>query len=363
MSAQQESKALDKTATESKSKVADKKEKPKGPSKLTIFVPIILIILVSAIFVYLNNKITQLEAASSQNNLKYTDVTAQSEAQINDILSRFTGVQQKLEDLAAKQEVLSHSVSQSLGQQIHVNQDYALSEIEHLLIIANHNLQIDENVITALSAMEAADNRLKGLMDPAAATARQQLIADMNELRSINQADLSGTAFSLSDFISRVDGLVLKENVVLEQEEVVTEINEEPVEGVKHFFSLVFEELKSLVVITRDKDVGKARLLPDEVYFLRANLKLELANARFAVFNRDTENLRASIEHIQGWLDNYFDLEDADVSNIYESLSSMKKMEMKLPLLDISSSLESVRALARIQYENKDVADEDKVVE
>ena len=117
---------------------------------------------------------------------------------------------------------------------------------------------------------------------------------------------------------------------------------------------LVWEELKSLVVITRDTEIEKARLLPDEIYFLRANLKLELANARFAVFNRDTENLHASIGHIQAWLNEYFDLSDAATQNIHDSLLRMQDLELAFPRMDISSSLESVRALIRSQEESSD---------
>jgi len=179
----------------------------------------------------------------------------------------------------------------------------------------------------------------------------------MNELRSLNQADLSGMALYLSDLISRVDDLTLKANIVIEQQfetDNQEQDTQESVEGIKHFFVLVWEELKSLVVITRDNDVAAARLLPDEIYFLRANLKLELANARFAVFNRDTENLHASIKHMQDWLYAYFDMADATVSNIHDTLTAMKKIELAFPKLDISSSLESVRALSRIKEESMD---------
>ena len=116
------------------------------------------------------------------------------------------------------------------------------------------------------------------------------------------------------------------------------------------------------MVITRDDKVSKARLLPDEVYYIKANIKLELANARFAVFNRDTKNFRASIEQIRKWLNNYFDQTDAAVRNINESLIRMSELELAFPKIDISSSLESVRALIRYQAENPDNNQQDSVL-
>ncbi|MGB1799657.1 MAG: uroporphyrinogen-III C-methyltransferase [Gammaproteobacteria bacterium] len=338
-----------------------KPENKKSGNILFYVITVILIVLISASFVFLNNRLDKLDKELEQNTVDNSNVeeniAADIDARLETVLSNVSNVQQKLGELQSKQDVLSHSLSQPVEQQVHINKDYALAEVEHLLIIANYNLQLDHNVATALSAMEAVDKRLQAFNDAAALSAREQLIADMNQLRSLNQADLSGMALYLSDLISRVDELALKENIVIEQQlqtDDQEQDTQEPVEGIKHFFALVWEELKSLVVITRDNDVAAARLLPDEVYFLRANLKLELANARFAVFNRDTENLHASIKHMQAWLHAYFDIADAGVRNVSDTLTAMKKIELEFPELDISSSLESVRALSRIKEDSID---------
>jgi len=361
-----ENKALEKKAQKdnagNKKPVSEDKTKLESANKLFIILPVLFFIIVSVAFVYVNNRVTEIENEFNHTRIKNDSIVKDSDNRINDILSRFTGIQKNLEELESKQDVLSHSLSQPVEQQIHINEGYALAEVEHLLIIASYNLQLDHDVATALSAMEAADARLKGLRDPAVLSVREQLIADINEFRSINQADLSGLGLFLSDLIDRINDLPLKENIVLEKTEASTESDEEQVKGIKHFFVLVWKELKSLVVITRDQNVNKARLLPDEIYFLRANMKLELANARFAVFNRDTENLHASIGHIQAWLNDYFDLSDAAVRNIYDSLSRMKKLELAFPELDISSSLESVRALIRYQDERNGAVNEEGLV-
>lgn len=334
------------------------KDKTSFGNKPVYILIVITIIAVSTAGFYANNRVANIEKEIKQSRAKSraleNDITSRVDNKLKNVLSGFSDMPQKLEELESKQQVLAHSLSQPVEQQIHINEDYALAEIEHLLIIANYNLQLDHNVATALSAMEAADARLKAFTEPEAISAREQLITDMNELRSLNQADLSGMALYLSDLISRVDDLQLKENVVVETgfKTESEEKTEEPVEGVKHFFSLVWEELKSLVIITRDNKVTAERLLPDEVYFLRANLKLELANARFAVFNRDTENLHMSIKHMQSWLQDYFDISDANVRNIFDTLTTMKEVKLEFPELDISSSLESIRALSRIKEEH-----------
>ena len=369
MSVEKENKvSADKSQKEivGKNKADDKKavsaDKSKSTNWLSFIVSVVFIIIFSIAFFFLNDRLNNIEMGSNQSNIKINSTHQNIDNQIKETLSRLSSMQKKLEELESKQDVLSHSFSQPQEQQIHINKDYALAEIEHLLIIASYNLQLDHDVATALAAMEAADSRLNGFRDPAVLSVREQLVADMNDLRSLNQADLSGLSLFLSDLISRVDELALKENIVLDKTEINSEPGEEQIKGVKHFFMLVLKELKSLIVITRDQNVSKARLLPDEIYFLKANLKLELANARFAVFNRDTDNLHASIVHIQLWLNEYFDLSNAAVQNIYDALSRMKKLELTFPEVDINSSLESVRALSRSQYEDHGVNDEEGLI-
>lgn len=330
------------------------------------FLLLLFVMLFSAAFYYGYQRIVSLEKGLAATSTIEQDILADVDGRIEESSQESKAVipelRKKIDDLSVKQQMLAEAVNQPVEQQIHINEDYALAEVEHLLIIASYNLQLDHDVATALSAMEAADARLTGLRDPMVITVREQLIAEMNELRSINQADLSGLGLFLSDFIHRVDKLPLKENVVVEKPGELAFPDSDPAEAdqsvnqVKRFFILVWQELKSLVVVTRDTEVNKARLLPEEIYFLRANLKLELANARFAVFNRDTNNLHASIGHIEAWLNEYFDLSDAAVQNIYDSLVKMKDLDLTFPEMDISSSLESVRALIRSQAETEDTA-------
>jgi uroporphyrin-III C-methyltransferase len=347
-------------------KAKDKKtvsvDKSKSINWLSFIVPVVLLLIISIPFVFLNDRLNNIEKEFNQSNIKINSTHQHIDNQIKDSSSRLSSMQKKLEEFESKQDVLSRLLSQPQEQQVHINKDYALAEIEHLLIIATYNLQLGHDVATALAAMEAADARLNGFSDPAVLSVREQLITDMNDLRSLNQADLSGLSLFLSDLISRVDELALKENIMLEKAEINSKPNEEQVKGVKHFFMLVFKELKSLIVITRDQSISKARLLPDEIYFLKANLKLELANARFSVFNRDTDNLHASIGHIQLWLNEYFDLSNAAVRNVYDALSRMKKLELAFPDVDISSSLESVRALSRSQDESYDTNNEEGLI-
>lgn len=326
-------------------------EKRKSGGGFIVFLVFIVAVGAAALAAYNYKQLEQFAASLNTPSTAEEDIknaVVGLEDKIAKNRSGVTDINNKLDALASRQESLRELIPEPVTETIELNEEFALAEIEHLLTIANYRLQLNNDVATALKAMETADLRLQNLAVPGALQVREQIIADMNSLRSLNQADLSGLGLFLSDLIKRVDSLPVREDVIVsapEFEEVKPAADAE--NKVSEFFRLVWAELKSLVIISRDQDISKTLLLPDEVYFLRSNIKLELANARFAVFNRDTENFNASIEHLQDWLQNYFDKSDASVRNVSDSLQRMSRIELAFPNIDISSSIESVKALAR----------------
>ncbi len=265
---------------------------------------------------------------------------------INDIDSRFADMEKRLENLKVEQDSLNFSIAQDITRRLDLNLDYALAEVQYLLVIASHHLQLDYNIETAISVMETADKRLEGLRYSGVSQLREQLHQDMGNLRSLDWVDLSEPGLYLSDLIDDVDSLPLKEELVSAPEP--PEPQDRP-KSIKQFFQMFWQGLKDLVKISRNKTAYETLLLPDSVYYLRANIKLELANARFALFNRDPHNLRASIGRIQKWLHDYFNTANTEVKNVNARLDQIKKLKLIFPELNISSSLESVNAFIRMR--------------
>ena len=316
---------------------------------VTVFLFLVLVI-VSALSIYNQMLLRQFNEDMSvlDQSAKFNDIKQQFEQQIDKRQAMFTDIEERLSEIENNQLNLQSLVTKQTTQSSDVNIEFALAEIEYLLTIANYRLQLSHDVSTAITAIQAADKRLQGLNVSGKIQLREQLIADINNLQSMNQADLSGLGLFLSDLINRVDELPLNDDAVINDPHFSENkaLQDQQENSTSDFFSLVWDELKSLVIISRDENVSKVMLLPDQVYFLRANLKLELANARFAVFNRDSDNFNSSVELIQTWLNNYCDSSDASVKNILQSLQTMKKLELEFPIMDLSSSIETVRAMS-----------------
>ena len=309
------------------------------PRKAEFIVPACLILLIAVVFIYLNQGLLRLAEDIAGGKADSMAIFGEIEARLDAARADENGLRARLEALQAEQAALGERLA-AAAPQSSAHSDYALAEIEYLLVLAGHKLALEQDVAGALAALRAADTRLTGLALPGAEQARAGLRADMARLGALEQADLGGLGLYLSDLIQRVDALPFGASATFEP----AALPGAAPEGARGLFTAVWRELKSLVIIRREDE--RPRLLPDQVYFLRANIKLELANARLAVFNRDTDNLRASLTQIQGWLGAHFDTDDSAVANFNDTLRRMQGLELALPALTIDSTLESVRALA-----------------
>lgn len=269
------------------------------------------------------------------------------------ITGSLADIDNEIQQLKGKQNEQSEVLTSLYRDRQGNNEDWALAEIEYLLIIAMHRLLLEEDVSTALAAMSAADRRLKNLGDPGLLVVRRQLMSDMNQLRSVSSADTAGMAIYLADMISFSVDLPLKSEVVVEILDQTSPGLNQPADEIivdplwKRIPKILWQEIKSWVVIRRTREIKEALLLPKEEYFLYQNLRLQMEGARQSVLRSDSENLRASIDFIQLWLRQYFDIGDSAVVNVIETLDQMRSVELNPVLPDISSSLESLRAYIR----------------
>jgi uroporphyrin-3 C-methyltransferase len=225
---------------------------------------------------------------------------------------------------------------------------FALAEVEYLLVMATQRLALEKDARTALAAMEAADQRLVGIDAPAMTELRAQFARDMNALRAVPDVDVAGLSLFLADVIQRTGTLPLRDEY-LRRREAAEDPAADPGEqgGWGGFWRGIWREIRSNMVITRAEQGAPVVLLPEERFFLVHNLRLQLETVRLAVFRGDTAAFRASLGVATDWIRKYYDTGDTAVANVLDSLQRMSSLRLDPELPDISSSLESTRALIR----------------
>lgn len=310
-----------------------------------LIVQVLLVIAVIYIFLAVN----KTASTGIQQGLDTTQQLNRLDARVRDLDSNLSKTIAAADQLAQSQQSLNDALHALQKERPDSDQYWTLHEIEYLVLIAMHRLQLEQDTNTAIAALQVADRRLRDMANPVLIPLREQLASDINALKGVNQPDVTGMAAYLTDMVKRVDSLPLNNTLGSRKPAPGSTSDVSKAETDQKSWhklpAMVWKELKSLVVIKRKDDNGTAFIMPNEEYYLFQNLKLELVNARLALLRRDTETMNASIGLVELWIRSYFDQDSAAVMNILESLEKMQGADLKPSLPDIRRSLEVVREI------------------
>jgi uroporphyrin-3 C-methyltransferase len=234
---------------------------------------------------------------------------------------------------------------ENLYNNLSANSDEAaLAEVEQMLMIASQQLQLSANVRAALIAMQTADSRLQRMNRPAFSGLRQTINNDMDKLRALHEADISGINLQLNNLISAVDSMPLAYQQQLPANQAAAQAAS-PEAGTtwQKLLHDIWNDLKQLVRIENTDKAEIPLLPPNQEFFLRENLKLNLLSARLALLSRDGASFRLGLKTAQRWTARYFDSKSGVNKHVSEVLKKLAASDISIELPDISDSLQAVR--------------------
>ncbi|MCK5639740.1 MAG: uroporphyrinogen-III C-methyltransferase [Gammaproteobacteria bacterium] len=245
-------------------------------------------------------------------------------------------------------EAALQSLRTRIGQDRH---DWGIAEVEYLLAIANRRLQLEQDVTTALTALESADTRLIFLADPVFHPVREQVAIELRALRAVRQVDREGLALELSSLASAVDSLALP-GAPRRSEKTGTPDEKGEINDWRGFLLAVWRDIKGLVTIRQGADAAMPLLSPEQQYFLRSNLRLQLESARLALLQKSPEVYRSALNDATGWLETYFVSEDAATQSMKKALERLRTEHVVTTLPDITTSMLTLRQLLKKQRQS-----------
>ncbi|HEX7271397.1 MAG TPA: uroporphyrinogen-III C-methyltransferase [Casimicrobiaceae bacterium] len=280
-------------------------------------------------------RLTELEAADKATHTAVKD----AQDNVRDVQAKVALLESRLAESQTQQAAL-----EALYRELAPARDeWALTEIEQVLLLASQQLQIAGNVSGALAALQLADTKLQRLDRPQFVPLRRALARDMDRLKAVPYVDVAGLSLRLDQAIAAVDGLPL----ALEERLPAPASPSPPPDEApwRRFLREVGQELRQLVRV-ENLDRPEAPLLtPQQQYFLRENLKLRLLAARFDLLFRDQPNFRADVGAAEAWLKKYFDTRAKPVQSILTLLGQIKATDMAAELPGLAGSLDAVRVL------------------
>ncbi|OGT82029.1 MAG: hypothetical protein A3H91_03215 [Gammaproteobacteria bacterium RIFCSPLOWO2_02_FULL_61_13] len=260
--------------------------------------------------------------------------SADLRAQVGELSNHNVGVDRTL----AETRAALNQVVQSNG-----NVDFALAEVEYLLILAEQRLTLMQDVETAKGALQAVDNRLAGLQAPGLDAVRGQINADLLRLAQVPVIDYSRWIEELGELTTGAKTLPLRTAAQAVAE--ATTDGASPAQGWRGFLHAVWQELRDTVVVTRT--AAELSPFPAEQHYVVQNLLLRIETARLALLRRDSRALHDAAASTTDWLQRWFDGGDPRVRNALNRLQVLATLDPAPPLPDITSSLETLRALTR----------------
>lgn len=279
---------------------------------------------------------------------------ADMESRNRDAGSQVTQATAALREAEVKLGMLETKLAESQGQQIALealqqdlsrNRDeWAVVEIEQSVLLASQQLQIASNVKAALIALENADARLQRIDTPRYGALRRTLTRDIERLKALPQADVYGTSARLDEAIAGIDKLTLAMDARV-RPDVVAPVVGADLPQWERVLREAWAELRQLVRIQRS-DVSEATLLaPEQVFFLRENLKLRLLGARIALLSRDSQSYQGDLRAALAVLEHHFDGRDAAVAATAGMLRKLQAAQIQTEMPDLSETLEALRKL------------------
>lgn len=112
----------------------------------------------------------------------------------------------------------------------------------------------------------------------------------------------------------------------------------------------VRDEARQLFRVRHIQHPDAILLTPDQAFFLRENLRLQLMNARMALLARQNESARSDLALVQTALQQYFDLEAA---NTRHALQILQQLQEHIQAVELPAITETLAAIAAASASNQ----------
>ena len=219
------------------------------------------------------------------------------------------------------------------------NPDWVLSEIVYLITIAQQRLVLLQEPEGALSALVAADERLKRLHNPALLPLRTELTNSIQGLRDLKRPDLAGLMLQLSQYAAQVENLPLQQGTRPDDAGVIEQKPSQPISVLPQnegLLSAIWHQITGLIVVRYNAEAPTGLLNKEQRYFIAQYVRLTLEMARFAILYRDDVQFKGTLTTTLSWLKRYYDQDDSVVKEWQVNLARLQEVTLNptLPKLD-----------------------------
>ncbi|NEX82102.1 uroporphyrinogen-III C-methyltransferase [Aeromonas rivipollensis] len=213
--------------------------------------------------------------------------------------------------------------------------DWMLAESEYLVRMAGRKLWLEHDIVSAITLLGNADERIKALNDPSLMPIRKALAEDIAKLKGMPRVDREGLTLKLAALSDQIELLPLS-TVSMPQAKAEPDqaVSTNPDEWESNLKKNWVKFTENFITIRRRDGAVEALLSPQQEIFLRENLKTKLLQAQLAVYREQQALYTDSLEKAQRWLTQYFDVDNSATQYMQSELDKLKGEQIQFDYPD-----------------------------
>ena len=306
----------------------------------------------------------QLARQSADNGAQAIEartIARQAQEQVTEATARLTVAETRLSEVALQRhqlEELMQSLSRSRDENLVV-------DIESAIRVAQQQAQLTGSLEPLVASLRSAQQRIERAAQPRLTPVQRAIERDLEHLASASVNDTSGLLTQIDDLVRQIDDLPVL-NAVAQAASARRMNARVPQDGsanpsavsedaawwrsaLQRSWEVLRDEARGLVRVSRIDQPEAVLLAPDQIFFLRENLKLKLLNARLGILARQYDSARSDLTGAINALNKYFDPASRRTQSaatvLLQAQAHMKTAE--LPRLDETLSALATAAAGR----------------
>ncbi|PIT08444.1 hypothetical protein BGI30_09250 [Snodgrassella alvi] len=254
-------------------------------------------------------------------------------ATVETSLSRIDELSRQLQELQSQQKTQGENVdrlTRAYQELVKSRTDWLVDEIEATLNLASQQLLISGNVPVAVNVLENLDSRLSRFDQPQLLPIKKAISADLENLKSRPYLDVASASLRLNRLESAVAGLPLVIDSQLQPGAAPVSAPVNPnASWWQRTWQNTMNSLSSMVEVRHIDHNDSMLMSPEQIYFVRENLRLRLLDARIALIQRRGEVYTADLNGAEATVKRYFDASSVATQSWLKELMQLKMLNVQ----------------------------------
>lgn len=209
--------------------------------------------------------------------------------------------------------------------------DWVVDEAEASLNLAAQQLMISGNVPVAVAVLEGLESRLARFEQPQLLPIKQAISQDLAALKSKPYLDVASASLRLNRLEMAVSSLPLAADSTLQPGAQPPEaaVDEANASWWQKSWQKTVNSLKGMVEVRHINSNDSMLMSPEQLYFVRENLRLRVMDARLALMQRSGEVYMSDLNSAEAAIKQYFDVSSASTQSWLNELAQLKTLDVQ----------------------------------